>query len=97
MKGIRYTAEFKVEALKQITERGHGVVEVSKRLGVSDKSKLLESTLLLPNLAWRKQRFTNIFQAKTIWSLLISEINVISFTSGLIRNLSLKKKTPLIF
>lgn len=38
MKGIRYTAEFKAEALKQITERGHGVVEVSKRLGVSDKS-----------------------------------------------------------
>lgn len=38
MKGIRYTAEFKTEALKQITERGHGVVEVSKRLGVSDKS-----------------------------------------------------------
>ena len=38
MKGIRYTTEFKVEALKQITERGHGVVEVAKRLGVSDKS-----------------------------------------------------------
>jgi len=38
MKGIRYTAEFKVEALKQITERGHSVVEVAKRLGVSDKS-----------------------------------------------------------
>lgn len=38
MKGIRYTAEFKAEAIKQITERGHGVVEVSKRLGVSDKS-----------------------------------------------------------
>ena len=38
MKGIRYTAEFKVEAIKQITERGHDVVEVSKRLGVSDKS-----------------------------------------------------------
>ena len=34
MKGIRYTAEFKFEALKQITERGHGVVEVAKRLGV---------------------------------------------------------------
>ena len=29
---------FKAEAIKQITERGHGVVEVSKRLGVSDKS-----------------------------------------------------------
>lgn len=38
MKGIRYTAEFKAEALKQITERGYGVVEVAKRLGVSDKS-----------------------------------------------------------
>lgn len=38
MRGTRYTAEFKAEAIKQVTERGHGVVEVSKRLGVSDKS-----------------------------------------------------------
>jgi len=38
MKRIRYTEEFKAEAIKQITERGHGVVEVSKRLGISDKS-----------------------------------------------------------
>lgn len=38
MKGTRYTAEFKAEAIKQITERGHGVVETSKRLGISDKS-----------------------------------------------------------
>ena len=38
MRGTRYTAEFKAEAIKQITERGHSVVEVSKRLGVSDKS-----------------------------------------------------------
>jgi transposase len=38
MKGIRYTAKFKTKALKQITERGHGVVEVSKRLGASDIS-----------------------------------------------------------
>ena len=35
MRGTRYTAEFKAEAIKQITERGHGVGEVSKRLGVS--------------------------------------------------------------
>lgn len=41
MKNVRYTAEFKVEAIKQITERGHGVLEVSKRLGVSDKSLYL--------------------------------------------------------
>ena len=38
MRGTRYTAEFKAGAIKQITERGNGVVEVSKRLGVSDKS-----------------------------------------------------------
>ena len=38
MKGIRYTAEFRAEAIKQVTDRGYGVVEVSKRLGVSDKS-----------------------------------------------------------
>jgi transposase len=38
MKGMRYTAEFKAEAIKQVTERGHGVVEVSKRLGILDKS-----------------------------------------------------------
>lgn len=38
MKRMRYTAEFKAEAIKQVTERGYGVVEVSKRLGVSDKS-----------------------------------------------------------
>jgi transposase len=38
MKRSTYTDEFKAEAVKQITERGHGVLDVSKRLGVSDKS-----------------------------------------------------------
>ena len=38
MSGARYTDEFKAEAVKQVTERGHGVVEVAKRLGISDKS-----------------------------------------------------------
>ena len=38
MSSIRYTAEFKAEAVKQVTERGHGVVDVAKRLGISDKS-----------------------------------------------------------
>ena len=37
MKRARYPAEFKAEAVKQVTDRGHGVVEVAKRLGVSDK------------------------------------------------------------
>lgn len=36
--GIRYTDEFKSEAIKQITERGHDVADVATRLGVSTKS-----------------------------------------------------------
>lgn len=38
MKGIRYTDEFKFEAVKQITERGHEVADVAQRLGISTKS-----------------------------------------------------------
>jgi transposase len=38
MRHIRYTDEFRAEAIKQITERGYGVSEVSKRLGISRKS-----------------------------------------------------------
>ena len=38
MSDKRYTEEFKIEAVKQITERGHSVSDVSKRLGVSSYS-----------------------------------------------------------
>lgn len=38
MKGIRYTAEFKAEAIKQITEGGHNTANVAERLGISTKS-----------------------------------------------------------
>nr|WP_210543235.1 IS3 family transposase [Rhodoferax sp. PAMC 29310] len=41
MKRVRYPAEFKAEAVKQVTQRGHGVVDVAKRLGMSDKSLYL--------------------------------------------------------
>jgi len=34
----RYTDEFKVEAVKQVTDRGHAVAEVAARLGVSTHS-----------------------------------------------------------
>ena len=33
-----YTAEFKAEAIKQITERGHSAIDVAQRLGISIKS-----------------------------------------------------------
>jgi len=36
-KGKRYTQEFKIEAVKQITERGYSVAEVSERLGIFHK------------------------------------------------------------
>lgn len=38
MSGKRYTNEFKVEAVKQVTERGHRVSEVASRLGVTTHS-----------------------------------------------------------
>jgi len=37
-KGKRYTQEFKIEAVKQITERGYSVAEVSDRLGICTKT-----------------------------------------------------------
>ncbi|OYZ13524.1 MAG: hypothetical protein B7X65_23405 [Polaromonas sp. 39-63-25] len=36
MKRVNYTPEFKAEAVKQVIERGHGLVEVANRLGVSE-------------------------------------------------------------
>ena len=41
MKRVRYPAEFKAEAVRLVTERGHGVMDVAKRLGMSDKSLYL--------------------------------------------------------
>jgi len=38
MSGKRYTEEFKIEAVKQVTERGHPAAEVVARLGVSAHS-----------------------------------------------------------
>lgn len=38
MTGPRYTEEFKVEAVRQVVERGHSAAEVAKRLGVTANS-----------------------------------------------------------
>lgn len=38
MSGKRYTEEFKIEAVKQVTDRGYKIVEVAERLGVTSKS-----------------------------------------------------------
>ena len=41
MKRVRFPAEFKAEEVKQVTERDPGVVDMGKRLGMSDKSLYL--------------------------------------------------------
>ena len=38
MSGKRYTEEFRIEAVRQVTDRGYSVPEVAKRLGVMTKS-----------------------------------------------------------
>jgi transposase len=38
MPGKRYTEEFKIEAVKQLTEGGYAVSDVAHRLGVTTKS-----------------------------------------------------------
>ena len=38
MPNSHFTEEFKIDAVKQITERGYSVAEVSERLGVSSHS-----------------------------------------------------------
>ena len=38
MSGKRYTEEFKIEAVKQVTDRGYKAAEVAKRLGITYKS-----------------------------------------------------------
>ncbi len=38
MSGKRYTEEFKIEAVKQVTERNYKISEVADRLGVTTKS-----------------------------------------------------------
>lgn len=38
MSAKRYTEEFKIEAVKQVTERGHRLSDVATRLGVTTHS-----------------------------------------------------------
>ena len=38
MSNNRYTEEFRVEAVRQVVERGHSVAEVASRLGITTHS-----------------------------------------------------------
>jgi transposase len=52
MSSKRYTPEFRVEAIRHVTERGHPVSEVARRLGVSTNSmyKWLKGVSKTPRL-----------------------------------------------
>lgn len=56
MASKRYTAEFRAEAIRQVTERGYPVSEVARRLGVSSFSlyKWLKGANKTPRLAARE-------------------------------------------
>lgn len=65
-KSIRYTKEFKKDAIAQVKDRGYSVLEVSRRLGVSTKSlydwmKIYHKPV--------KERRTDTAQAKEIRQL----------------------------
>ena len=36
MQKAKYKAEFKEEAVRQVLDRGHSVIDVAKRLGIGD-------------------------------------------------------------
>ena len=44
MSGIRFTDEFKRDAVAQVVDRGYSVAEVSERLGISTKSLYMWTT-----------------------------------------------------
>ena len=52
MKRVRYAAQYKTDAIKQVTERGYGVVIVAKRVGMSDRSLYLWARLAKEQLGF---------------------------------------------
>ncbi len=59
MSNNRYTEEFRVEAVRQVVERGHSVAEVASRLGITTHSPLCvekeDTDLILQSIKLRQQ------------------------------------------
>ena len=51
MSSKRYPEEFKIEAVRQVTDRGHSVAEVASRLGVTTHSLYARLKKSGPNAA----------------------------------------------
>lgn len=63
-KGKRYTEKFKIEAVKQITERGYSVQDVAERLGISTKSLYHWRSQLIGNKTVRQSSDDSVHIAK---------------------------------
>lgn len=50
MSGKRYPEEFKIEAVKQVVDRGHSIADVAKRLDITTHTALLQ--LINPVKHW---------------------------------------------
>lgn len=61
MSNKRYPDEFKVEAVKQVTERGHGVADVTKRLGFPGTARIDGSS----NSAFRRPSGPRLAASRT--------------------------------
>jgi len=57
MKRAQYIPEFKVEAVKQVVDKGHSVVDVAKRLGIAEG--LHQSSNWLVTFKCYKTKFSN--------------------------------------
>lgn len=56
MSSKRYTEEFKIEAVKQVVERGYSVAEVAKRLGMTTHSLYAWKMRYGPNAAEHEEK-----------------------------------------
>jgi transposase len=57
MSGKRYTDEFKIEAVKQVTARGHSVADVAQRLRIPTHSPvcLAREIFDTPDVVWQAE------------------------------------------
>ncbi len=66
MAGERYPEEFKIAAVKQVTEQGHSIADVAKRLGITTKSLYTWRDRYGPNAAAYQARQSEAEEVKRL-------------------------------
>ena len=71
MSSKRYPEEFKIEAVKQVTEKGHSVAEVAARLGTTthydpQQPTIVESSDALAELAKLRKELQRVTEERDI-------------------------------